>query len=953
MRRHRTNEELFFDYYPRLLEWATQLTHLDRADAEDLVQDLYIQVMSINVVVDEVDEIEPYLFKILRNLHYSRLRRKGRSPIYDLSIVDYDSVERGLAAVDRRALFLVHANLRLICEFVCQRKDTARSASIFLLRFFLGYYPSEVMKVVLGTRASVDRSLQLVRREAQSYLDQPSSTSPAVQQNRRSAFPASVGDDSHALFLELRQTIFSSCKGPCFDGAVLEQHYRDQSPARFTVPELAHLVSCKTCLDRANTILGLPLLDERSPDDTLGRDNLGGSGSSDSPKSTAAPRTKGPASAKERSALDRKVREFFEHRPASLEIGINGEIRSSQRVTAQISEFHLKLNRTEDVNFIEVFSEQGIRLAYMQVTEPTLNPGLEQRHRVALSDGRSLVLTLSFAADLPTVHAVYTDPVFVETATDEDATELDVSGTAAEKSETPAKEDLPQPGSVIKFPIRRWAAFMKSRFAQIALPHMNPLFASALTLTFASAICFFIWLRSAPGINAGIFLNRAQAQEASVDVNAQPGVIFQKIRIKTPVQTSERTIYRDIQRRRRVREHALEATEAELRERLSVAGVDWNDPLSPTAYRDWHNRETVETDSVKRTGRDLLTVTTSVSGGEVVSESLTVRESDFHAIGKTIQFRNYGTVEIAELNYDVLPWNAVSPDWFEPLAATGPGVISDVHPSLLPRFPSRLSEVELDQAELEARLVLNQLHADTSERLEIVRGGNGIEVKGIVETAMRKQEIEKELRRVPHVVPALYTFQEAASQPLAGTEVTSIKQTSIEAEPSPLEKYLLERGESHAQISQVYQELFTSSVAVNQNSKAIAELLPRYASGERLTDTAQAALEQLLTRNRSNLATALQQEVAIVKQLESGAVRSPGNGALNPSLNVLTNAAARNVSLCNELITSSTSSPRRAEAISADLAQSIAQMTDIINRIPDQSQFRHMQESSRSSSSKQ
>src|ERR1035438_2324373 len=132
IRGRRTNEELFFEYYPQILEWASQLAHLDRADAEDLVQDFYIQVKCINMPLADVDEIEPYLFKILRNLHYTRLRRKGRSPISEISIAEYDSLERGLVAVDRHDLFLVHANLKEICEYACQRKSTAIRASIFI-----------------------------------------------------------------------------------------------------------------------------------------------------------------------------------------------------------------------------------------------------------------------------------------------------------------------------------------------------------------------------------------------------------------------------------------------------------------------------------------------------------------------------------------------------------------------------------------------------------------------------------------------------------------------------------------------------------------------------------------------------------------------------------------------------------------------------------------------------
>lgn len=79
--KQRSNEEVFFDFYLRLLEWASQLVHHDRAEAEDLVYDLYIQFVRIARPVEAIERIEGYLFTILRNLHYSRMRRAGNDPI--------------------------------------------------------------------------------------------------------------------------------------------------------------------------------------------------------------------------------------------------------------------------------------------------------------------------------------------------------------------------------------------------------------------------------------------------------------------------------------------------------------------------------------------------------------------------------------------------------------------------------------------------------------------------------------------------------------------------------------------------------------------------------------------------------------------------------------------------------------------------------------------------------
>ena len=62
----RSNEDVFFAYYSRLLEWALQITRNDRSEAEDLVHDFYLRVTRIARRIDEMEKLEPYLFKVLR-----------------------------------------------------------------------------------------------------------------------------------------------------------------------------------------------------------------------------------------------------------------------------------------------------------------------------------------------------------------------------------------------------------------------------------------------------------------------------------------------------------------------------------------------------------------------------------------------------------------------------------------------------------------------------------------------------------------------------------------------------------------------------------------------------------------------------------------------------------------------------------------------------------------------
>src|SRR5262249_17827630 len=154
---------------------------------------------------------------------------------------------------------------------------------------------------------------------------------------------------------------------------------------------------------------------------------------------------------------------------------------------------------------------------------------------------------------------------------------------------------------------------------------------------------------------------------------------------------------------------------------------------------------------VKRSERGLLTLTTNLAGGNIASESLTVRETDFRPVERTIELRDAGSVEIAELNYSVLPWSSVNPDLFEPEPSAAVGLGRHTHAAILPHLPRSLSPTELDEAELGVRLVLNSLNLDANDRISLTRQPLGVHVEGVVEDDDRKRQLQAELQLVPHV----------------------------------------------------------------------------------------------------------------------------------------------------------------------------------------------------------
>jgi hypothetical protein len=206
---------------------------------------------------------------MLRNMHLSKLRRAQRSPICELSVIDYDSFEKGMHCVPERSLPAASAQLWEVCTYMCERKKRSVSASALILRFFLVYFPGEIARILKIRRAAVDKHLHTARREARLSVYRPGAL--RILKRRRNR-PALLPDDSQELFHALRSRIFRSREGDCLTREMLQHIYASSSFESLNTAEIAHLVSCGTCLDELNQILGLSLLGDRCPSKTLGRD---------------------------------------------------------------------------------------------------------------------------------------------------------------------------------------------------------------------------------------------------------------------------------------------------------------------------------------------------------------------------------------------------------------------------------------------------------------------------------------------------------------------------------------------------------------------------------------------------------------------------------------------------------------------------------------------------------
>ena len=405
-------EDLFIQRYERLLTWALQLTDHDRELAEDLVHDIFIQFTLSQPDLSTIDNLEGYLRVMLRNMHLSQVRRSTRirenaSAIPEISLINHDSMESGLRAVEERTVAHVQHELRRICQYASIRKETSKAGSVLILRFFHGYYPSEIAKILRVSRGAVDEFLSIARAEARAFLTDPNSLA-FMAAGKVSGPSASASEQTtEDLVRELRAFIFGPQDPDCLPPEKLRELYLSDQGSGPGAALLCHVVSCRRCLDEVNRVLDLPPLSARNLTDTLQKEKRPKNNNKDGDGSSGT--SSGGGGFVER--YRRRLKETFEHRPKELRISVNGIILGAHNVSSELSKQTISVNLEERIGFVEILSEKEVRLLFAVVEPPPDGPA-ERKERVSLSDGRTLELTLSFSESRPHLHVVYHDPLF-------------------------------------------------------------------------------------------------------------------------------------------------------------------------------------------------------------------------------------------------------------------------------------------------------------------------------------------------------------------------------------------------------------------------------------------------------------------------------------------------------------------------------------------------------------
>jgi DNA-directed RNA polymerase specialized sigma24 family protein len=796
-----THEEHFVARYQRLLAWALHLTGNDRALAEDLLHDAYVQFTLTKPDLSAVQSLDGYLCGIIRMLHLSGLRRSGRARLQQLSAIEYDSAEISLRMTDPRAQHQRRDELRAVCRYACARKDSSKAGSVLILRFFHGYYPGEIARVLHSTRKVVGMRLQAARREAKVYLTTPErlsflqrpthQTKPAFR--KEAVMPQNTTTDT-ALLREMRAEIFLARHGDCYTRAEWQALYGRQTDAddALDAQQLSHLVSCAACLEQVNALLGLPGLDERLPQDMLGHDP----GDHDD-----GPSGGGGVADKLRQQASRRAAEIAEHEPRELHVAWNGRALGSQRIHSSLNELTLELkpdDLQEEAAFVEVFSEQGLRMLLLPVGQFASQP----LARVELSAGRWLEAALKQDGQLT---ITYADPSFAED-------EVIASAPYA----------LPQPSFA-----ERAHAWWQSR----AWPR-QPRFAYAALSAVLIVAAFAVYLRwpVATPVSAAELLQRSLVAETQMAQDTTRAT-HRNLRVETRDPATGRLIATQRVELWQSQAHGITArrlydernrliagewqhtdgTRKLLRrasEPAATARPLWAEALSIAAFNQLAAQAatTVE-ENAQRYLLRLEPAAISLPEGRLLTATLVLARPSLRAVEQSLLIETGNArreYRFIESSFEQVTAATLAAAVFQPEADLLPSTTTLA--TILPAKPNETASaapVDLAALEIEARYLLDQVNANAGEQVHITRAAaNRLQVSALVETAARKNELLgalKPLSQRQDVSLDIVTYAEAAArlstQPNTTATLTDVTpaQTSMPA-AADLRRYFAEGG---------------------------------------------------------------------------------------------------------------------------------------------------------------
>jgi DNA-directed RNA polymerase specialized sigma24 family protein len=742
-------DQLLATHYARLLQWAIGLARGDRSKAEEIVQEFCLYVTTVKPDLSGVGNLDGYLYTCLRHIYLSSLARASREALRLVSVEDFDSFALAVSSRPAGDPLQRQNDLRRICTYAVWRKESSKSASYFILHFFHGYGRQEIANLARLPISAIYNKLKVARSEVVSYLGDPGKlrvvdrNAPPVPALSWTLLPTAE------LFRELRQTILQARHSECLPLEELLAHYRSSAPTPISCPLLAHIVSCERCLLVIDRDSRRPTLKDREPLDVFGFSSETGG---EAP-SVAAGSFEGMM-----QSVHRKWARIHEHRPRNLSIALNGVVIANHDVRSEHNRLSARIEHPEKAQFVEVFSEQHLRLALLAVGEPPPEGLAVRTQRVALSDGRWLELSISFDGLGLYSEVTYLDPALASVGLEEDAEELPL-----EKRERQRWSDL------LSAPRANYVRFVRP--LRTLIPHPSFAWGLAMIILIGSAGYLAYHRVSAPMDAEGI-LNKAittqstmlqgetEHQVVQIEESATNGVVLQQGTVD---------LWKDGDGSRYVRrlydaQHRLIAAEwkngeakASSRTGQSRGAPDtehssidllWDQDLSAKSFAALEDG--APRLRVVDGGYELTRIGPSAAYPQLISATL-VLDRHFQPVRQVMRVRSgdeIHEVRFVQATYERKPARSVPDSVFNPESELLP-LHGRGRRSFSGRPHNLVGESDAQLAELEIA-VLYQLHslgADTGIPIEVLRTPGGrIRVSGTVAAEGLKQAIDNRLR---------------------------------------------------------------------------------------------------------------------------------------------------------------------------------------------------------------
>jgi DNA-directed RNA polymerase specialized sigma24 family protein len=743
-------DQLLATHYARLLQWAIGLARGDRGKAEEIVQEFCLYVTAVKPDLSGIGNLDGYLYTCLRHIYLSSLARASREALRVVSVEDFDSFALAVSSQPAGDPVQRQNDLRRICTYAVWRKESSKSASYFILHFFHGYGRQEIANLARLPISAIYNKLKVARSEVVSYLGDPGKlraidrNAPPVPTLSWTLLPTAE------LFRELRQTILQARHSECLPLEDLLANYRSSAPTPISCPLLAHIVSCERCLLVIDRDSKRPTLKDREPLDVFGfSPETGGE----------APSAPAVSFESMMQSVHRKWARIHEHRPHNLSIALNGVVIANHDVRSEHNRLSARIEQPEKAQFVEVFSEQHLRLALLAVGEPPPQGLAVRTQRVALSDGRWLELRISFDGLGLYSEVTYLDPALASVGLEEDAAELPLAS---------ARQTLAR---------RRWSDFLSAPRANYAR-FVRPLRAMTPYPSFAWGLAIIILIgsagylayhRASAPMDAAGLLNKAittqstmlqgetEHQVVHIEESSTNGVVLQQGTVDLwkdgDGSRYVRRLY-DAQHRLIAAEWKNEEGNGSSRRKGRPADTEpssidllWDQDLSAKSFAALEDGAPQV--RVVDGGYELTRIGPSAAYPQLLSATL-VLDRHFQAVRQVMRVRSgeeIHEVRFVQATYErkparLVPDSVFNPESELPLHGRDRRPFSGRPHNLVGESDAQLAELEI--------AVLYQLHslgADTGIPIEVLRTPDGrIRVSGTVAAEELKQAIDNRLR---------------------------------------------------------------------------------------------------------------------------------------------------------------------------------------------------------------